>query len=372
MKSVSAENDFGPSNRDNFVDQIRLCAEVPFLMLGCFDSRKRKLVEWSCSTESKLDPAHCAQIVAAAERRLAVFTAALPAERQSGEAAPETRPGPQFPIWLHDPVCSLGLAMPVAWFYPVVGYRTDSKTRTPLDPKLERLAFTYVSQTLAKDIYGRKTWSHALVETTLRVLSIEFFMVDADCEVVVDGRTSDSADNDGWIVLNNRLTLADPRERAVLKEAIQDAALPPHSAAIVSVTVAPGDVRLAAVAPVEAAATGFAVVLFEARNTDHQALRTHFFRAHGLTRSESLIAHEILDGKSLAQAAATTNYALETARSYLKQVFSKTGTHRQSELVSLYYSSILPIGRVIAASEGIRVRGNEHSNSTRAAFSQRN
>jgi DNA-binding CsgD family transcriptional regulator len=356
---------------DKFVDQIRLCADIPFLMLGYFDARKKKFVEFCYSAGPELPAAQCQDLIDSAERRLAVFAAALaPAEDKGGYASGGDS-SHQFPVWLQDASCSLGLARPVTWVYPVVGYRTDDTIRNPLDPKLEKIAFTYVSQCLAKGTYGNRTWSQALVETTLRVLSIEFFLVRADGEIMVDGRTS-RTDADGWVVVNNHLTLADPRERAALRQAIEDAALPPNSASIVSVTTSPGSVRLAAVAQVDATDDDLAVVLFEAQNTDHKALRLHFFRAHGLTRSESLIANDLLDGKTLAEAAAANNYAIETARSYLKQVFSKTGAHRQSELISLYYASILPIGRVIARSDADREAENRQSRHPQSSYSLRN
>jgi DNA-binding CsgD family transcriptional regulator len=371
LKNSSIEGQGLSERCDNFIDQIRLCAELPFLLLGYFDPQKRRFADFCYSAEPNLTLAQCRGFVETAERRLAVFAAALASEDQAGGCFTDGASEQPYPVWLQGAGCVVGLGKPVAWIYPVIGYRADDRARNPLDPKLEKIAFTYVTQCLAKASYGTKTWSQALVETTLLVLSIEFFLVKADGEIVVDGRTSRRED-DGWIVLNNRLTLADPREQAALRQAIHDAAAPPHSASIISVTTAQGSVRLAAVAQVDAADEGLAVVLFETRNTDHQALRSHFFRAHGLTRSESLIANSLLDGKTLAEAAVANNYALETARSYLKHVFSKTGTHRQSELISLYYASILPIGKVIARSDADRARDDGRSAYAQTAYSLRN
>jgi len=41
-------------------------------------------------------------------------------------------------------------------------------------------------------------------------------------------------------------------------------------------------------------------------------------------------------------------------RSYMKQIFAKTGAHRQSELISMYYTAILPVGTSIASAEARR------------------
>ena len=56
-------------------------------------------------------------------------------------------------------------------------------------------------------------------------------------------------------------------------------------------------------------------------------------------------------GKSAAEAADATGLSLETVRSYLKQVLCKTGTHRQTELIALYYGWTLPVGKSIASAE---------------------
>jgi DNA-binding CsgD family transcriptional regulator len=58
-------------------------------------------------------------------------------------------------------------------------------------------------------------------------------------------------------------------------------------------------------------------------------------RAFGLTAAEARAAGLIAQGLSPEQAAQQLNIAVETARSQLKAVFSKTGTHRQSELAAL-------------------------------------
>jgi len=55
----------------------------------------------------------------------------------------------------------------------------------------------------------------------------------------------------------------------------------------------------------------------------------------GLTRAEARLARQLSSGESLADAADVLGIKLETARAHLKAVFSKTDTHRQSELVGL-------------------------------------
>jgi DNA-binding CsgD family transcriptional regulator len=57
--------------------------------------------------------------------------------------------------------------------------------------------------------------------------------------------------------------------------------------------------------------------------------------AFGLTRAEARLACAIAEGRSPAEAAALFGRKLTTVRSQLRQVFAKTGTSRQAELVAL-------------------------------------
>jgi DNA-binding CsgD family transcriptional regulator len=58
----------------------------------------------------------------------------------------------------------------------------------------------------------------------------------------------------------------------------------------------------------------------------------------GLTNAEGRLALRIAEGSSLASAAQAFNVKLTTIRSQLQQVFAKTGTSRQTELVAMLLS----------------------------------
>ncbi|TQV78474.1 DNA-binding response regulator [Denitrobaculum tricleocarpae] len=58
-------------------------------------------------------------------------------------------------------------------------------------------------------------------------------------------------------------------------------------------------------------------------------------RLFGLTRAEARIVHELVKGASMDEAAENAGVTVSTARTYLKQAFSKTDTKRQAELVKL-------------------------------------
>ena len=48
-------------------------------------------------------------------------------------------------------------------------------------------------------------------------------------------------------------------------------------------------------------------------------------------------------GQALQDAALALQLKVQTVRTYLKQIFQKTGTHRQAELMQLMLSGALPV-----------------------------
>ena len=63
---------------------------------------------------------------------------------------------------------------------------------------------------------------------------------------------------------------------------------------------------------------------------------------HGLTHSEAQLAAALASGHSIREYAATAEISEHTARWHLKQVFSKTGTKRQTQLVRLLLTELAP------------------------------
>ncbi|KSV64638.1 hypothetical protein N182_36480 [Sinorhizobium sp. GL2] len=55
----------------------------------------------------------------------------------------------------------------------------------------------------------------------------------------------------------------------------------------------------------------------------------------GLTKAEAALAMSLAGGLSLQQSAAARSISYETARTHLRTIFEKTGTHRQTELIAL-------------------------------------
>ena len=65
-------------------------------------------------------------------------------------------------------------------------------------------------------------------------------------------------------------------------------------------------------------------------------LRCHF----GLTPAEARLALQLVAGETLRAAAAKLSITYETARTELKNIFNKTGTRRQAELVIVIVTAL--------------------------------
>src|SRR5262245_47846331 len=65
-------------------------------------------------------------------------------------------------------------------------------------------------------------------------------------------------------------------------------------------------------------------------------LRCHF----GLTPAEARLALQLVAGDALRSAAAKPSITYETARTELKNIFNKTGTCRQAELVIVIVTAV--------------------------------
>jgi DNA-binding CsgD family transcriptional regulator len=77
-----------------------------------------------------------------------------------------------------------------------------------------------------------------------------------------------------------------------------------------------------------------AAVVF-ASDGESRSLGTHVLIArHALTRAEASVARLLAGGAGLEEIARELDISLNTVRGHLKQIFAKTGTHRQAQLVS--------------------------------------
>lgn len=248
--------------------------------------------------------------------------------------------GAVFP--LTDGVAVLGIHRPEASGL----YEAQDRARlSALLPHLQRSV--QISARLGAQ-EREKRWSLQAIDA----IDAGLIVLDARCRIVRMNSVAEAivAANGEIGATGGRLWLADPSRNMRLTALVADciaiaqgraAPLPkailverPDRLAI-TITAAPLDCRGDAL-------TGdrWHALLFM-RDPEHPPVRIEQLRAlFGLTRREAIIAAKIAAGHSLATIAATLRVGIETVRSHLKEVFAKTGTSRQAELVALISRSV--------------------------------
>jgi DNA-binding CsgD family transcriptional regulator len=175
-------------------------------------------------------------------------------------------------------------------------------------------------------------------------------LVDAEGRIVHcnRGAAGGSVARAGLSIESGRLSAAASTDRAPLAEAIRDvskaAGDSPDTTRTLSLSV-PG-ARHPAVVSVQPAGQLFRVdngevddlVLVNARSPDceHDLHSCAFVKQFGLSPAQARVGVMIVSGHSLADTARTLHVSDNTARSHLKQIFQKTNTHGQMELVHLH------------------------------------
>lgn len=76
---------------------------------------------------------------------------------------------------------------------------------------------------------------------------------------------------------------------------------------------------------------------------DTRPLATALCRAYGLTATEAGLVIRLVGGLTIDAAARDMRIQTQTARAYLKQIFAKTDTHRQADLVRVILGGVIGI-----------------------------
>ena len=153
-------------------------------------------------------------------------------------------------------------------------------------------------------------------------------------------------DRSPWRVGRPAARVRDKRAKSSLDGFIDQLRTTPDTAALPAAPiVVRRDARrpvLIRIMPVDGAArnpflNARAVLILTDLDSNPTPVLDSFSQAFGLTPAEVRLAALIVTGVSPKQAAEQLGIARETARNQLKSVFAKTGTHRQSELVFLFF-----------------------------------
>ncbi len=198
---------------------------------------------------------------------------------------------------------------------------------------------------------------HALREVMDRLPS-GVILLDKDSRAVLTNRSADQilALADGIRLDSGRPRLDDPQQdrtfQQLLEEAVRTRALRGQSFGKTMSVVRPSGRRSfasmvgALLAPPPGTSLREAVaILFVADPEGSQISTTEVLeRLYDLTPAEAELLRLLAEGNSLERVAERRGVTMNTARSQLKQVFAKTDTRRQGELVRLVLTGVASLG----------------------------
>ncbi|HEX4507238.1 MAG TPA: helix-turn-helix transcriptional regulator [Alphaproteobacteria bacterium] len=199
-----------------------------------------------------------------------------------------------------------------------------------------------------------------VLTTATEAADLGIVLVDRDGAVL---QTNSIADEilrigDGLRVLSGRLRASDPVESAVLSDHIREKAREQtqdtdwsnyepvslsraESALPLTTIVRPGPAFRPAASPLRRTA----ILILRDPSRQNAIPPVILSRLFGLTRASALLASKLASGLSLKDAAGDIGISHNTARVQLQNIFSKTGTNRQHDLVRLLLNSAATLSR---------------------------
>ncbi|WP_375194265.1 helix-turn-helix transcriptional regulator [Sphingobium sp.] len=195
---------------------------------------------------------------------------------------------------------------------------------------------------IALDLHARLTTTQAesqLFSSAMADLAVATLILDRDGRIMRRNAVAARMLEDGGVLAEQGGRL-EPRTHAAARAINQILSHPPvpgeESQFEVATPNGPPLHGRARAVPSSAYGDGAWVALFLADPTrpagpSSDTLRDRF----QLTRSEAALALRLAEGAALADAASELDIAYNTARSHLRAIFAKTGTHRQVQLVTL-------------------------------------
>lgn len=234
------------------------------------------------------------------------------------------------------------------WVFPILRSeragrfaRAEAAQMEPIVPHLRRMIS--ISEKLA---FGR-------VVSTLDILDhvrVAALALDWRSRVIRMNSAAKALLGDGIACVAGRLEATDRRSDGALQRLLA-AAVSPEAADLSTQSAATSTLpvtirrfgRRPLVAEAMPAAGLFGDILQQARalvfiadmEARNQPRQERIAAILGVTAAESLLLARLAAGDGLAEAAAAIGISIHTARSQLKSLFAKTGTHRQAELVAL-------------------------------------
>jgi DNA-binding CsgD family transcriptional regulator len=217
-------------------------------------------------------------------------------------------------------------------------YDTPNPVDTSERRNLVRVGLTYANQLLHERTGKVINKPPLLPDIILQSLSFGVAVVTAtgSIDYLKDSSGEWLAKNGVLDILNGRLAAKTPYNQNLLHNALVAATDGAQKTSVLQLEAeedAPLNTLI--ILPLQDAPSR-ALIIFGQEQED-SALRDLVLQTFGLTLAERRLTQHLLAGKSLAAAAKEANLTISTARSYLKRIFAKTGIHRQSQLMTLFY-----------------------------------
>jgi len=330
--------------RVEFANDFCVSAELPYVFMGYVNTSTRKIMESWFGRRQPLVNECISDLIKSIELRLALHFSISPALADDGSQMPADIMQDDI-IWIDAGPYRIGIGEFVGQMAPVIAFRHDSSHDQPARQALFKIGMAYVLQQLTQRTSLSSAWQEGVLEAATRVLSIDIVVVSETGEIVHDGRRRKRSQPflPGLKIVDEQFVADFSTTRTELQAAISAATSLDKKTSIVSIANGENALRFLLVTPLVNSSSPLALIVLEREEVDHAVMREHIFDIYGLTPSERLVAHGIIGGQTVAETAQATSLSVATVRSYMKQIFAKTNTHRQCELITLYYSSILPM-----------------------------
>lgn len=174
-------------------------------------------------------------------------------------------------------------------------------------------------------------------------LPLAIWIVREDGEVVIGNRAATQLAQaaGGLNVVGGRIAAGRADETRRLRQQIADRSGSERVASAMRIAGGEAPMRLL-ISPLSGE---LSVIFVNHPDNPPFARSEHLQHLFGLTRSEARLVELLVDGGTVRSAGQDLGLTNESARQYLKSVFAKTGTHRQSDLVRAVLASPAWLGQ---------------------------
>ena len=342
------------SSRGEVAASLARAARVPAVVLGRISLARSQVVDAVVATSSGRGGIRRDELA----RRIAAAVgpfAARGALASGGEG--HAGRGRGAALWLAQDRCLVGLwpdPPPIAPFVALVSDRPD-EVSAPWRRDIAKVGLVYETERLRAEPVGPHGLDtdagmggierDALAQDIPRLIAIGLVLCDRSGQVVYANAAAEQwmASRGAISMQGGRLVARRPDVRRRLEEALEKATVrDPRGSGALALPRGGGDPVPDVLTVLPFAGAPCALMVFGGRDWD--AGRSELaLRAIGLTRAERRLVGHLCRGRALEDAAGEADVTISTARTYLKRIFAKTGTHRQSELVALLASLTPPV-----------------------------